>query len=313
MQNELSINKVNYFDSPFEESVYDFLVKNGYNVRTQIGCSGYRIDMAVQHPNNKDLYTIGIECDGATYHSTRTARERDRLRQDILENMGWKIYRIWSTDWIKNKEREEKELISAIQNSIETFDVSEKKEINETLKEDADNYLKKTKKDTDNPYELEYYTEYKYPLGGTSKHISQILDDVIKTEYPIHFDEICRRVSMYYLSASATKKVKENVRHELFKIKNNYFVDNEFYMPLNAKMRARCNYTYNTTYGLNYKVRRQFKYIYVRELALIMKKIEEKSINIDMNSLFEETARVLNTRTSSNFDKFLEAYNLLHK
>lgn len=313
LQNELSINKVNYFDSPFEESVYDFLVKNGYNVRTQIGCSGYRIDMAVQHPNNKDLYTIGIECDGATYHSTRTARERDRLRQDILENMGWKIYRIWSTDWIKNKEREEKELISAIQNSIETFDVSEKKEINETLKEDADNYLKKTKKDTDNPYELEFYTEYKYPLGGTSKHISQILDDVIKTEYPIHFDEICRRVSMYYLSASATKKVKENVRHELFKIKNNYFVDNEFYMPLNAKMRARCNYTYNTTYGLNYKVRRQFKYIYVRELALIMKKIEEKSINIDMNSLFEETARVLNTRTSSNFDKFLEAYNLLHK
>lgn len=234
LQNELAINEINYFDSPFEESVYDFLVKNGYNVHTQIGCSRYRIDMAVQHPKNKDLYTIGIECDGATYHSTRTARERDRLRQDILENMGWKIYRIWSTDWINNRDREERALISAIQNSIETFGFSSEIEGKKFPKEDVNEYLKITKKDTDNPYELEYYIEYQYPYGHSSKHISQILDDVIKTEYPIHFDEICRRVSMYYLSTSATKKVKESVKYELFKIKNNYFVDNEFYMPLNA-------------------------------------------------------------------------------
>lgn len=325
LQNELNINEENYFDSPFEESVYDFLIKKGYNVNTQIGCSGYRIDMAVQHPKNKELYTIGIECDGATYHSTRTVRERDRLRQDILENMGWKIYRIWSTDWIKNRERAERELISAVQDSIEKFGVLDEKKTEKLSKEKANDYLKISKKDINNPYELEYYIEYQYAykIGQPSKHISQILDEVIKTEYPIHFDEICRRVSLYYLSTSATKKVKENVRYELYKIKNNYIVDNEFYMPLNAQIKPRCNYAYKKVYigdkvfdsyskNNNFiKIKRQLKYIYIKELALIMEKIEKKSINIDMESLFEETAKVLNTRTSSNFDKFLEAYKFM--
>lgn len=328
LKNELSVNERNYFDSPFEESVYNFLVRNGYNIRTQIGCSGYRIDIAVQHPKNKDLYILGIECDGATYHSTRTARERDRLRQDILENMGWKIYRIWSTDWIKNRDKEEKSLIYAIQKAIEDFGLLPLKEEDNSKKEDNEEYLKVTKKDIFNPYELEYYTEYQYNYFSNSGNISQILDDVIKTEYPIHFDEICRRISMYYNSTSATKKVKESVRYELYNIREKYFIDNEFYMPLDAKMRARCNYSYNNSYGKDYiivgnkkinnhikdikylPIKRQIKYIHVREIALIMEKIKQKSINIDMQSLFEETAKVLNTRVSSNYDKFIVAYNL---
>ena len=77
--------------SIIEEAVYDFLVEHNYNVETQVGCSGYRIDMAVKNPHISGQFAIGIECDGATYHSARTARDRDRLRQDVLELMGWKI------------------------------------------------------------------------------------------------------------------------------------------------------------------------------------------------------------------------------
>ena len=62
--------------------------------------------MAVKNPNRIDDYLCGIECDGATYHSSLTARERDRIRQEILENRGWKILRIWSTDWFRNKKQE---------------------------------------------------------------------------------------------------------------------------------------------------------------------------------------------------------------
>ena len=103
-------------ESPFESSVRDFLESNGYagRITSQVGCSGYRIDLAVNHPTDEGKYVLGIECDGATYHSAKTARERDRLRQTVLEDMGWKIYRIWSTDWIRARSNQEKKLLAAI-------------------------------------------------------------------------------------------------------------------------------------------------------------------------------------------------------
>ena len=109
------------FDSPFEASVHEFLTINGYDVATQVGCSGYRIDMAVRHPKYTGRFAIGVECDGATYHSARTARERDRLRQTVLEDMGWKIYRIWSTDWIKDRHTEGARLLDAVKDAINNY------------------------------------------------------------------------------------------------------------------------------------------------------------------------------------------------
>jgi len=115
---EISNDKTISFDSPFEIAVYKFLTAHGYDVATQVGCSGYRIDMAVRHPKYNGRFAIGIECDGAIYHGARTARERDRLRQAVLEDMGWKLYRIWSTDWIKDPVNEGKRLISAIDDAV---------------------------------------------------------------------------------------------------------------------------------------------------------------------------------------------------
>ncbi|MBD2502064.1 AAA domain-containing protein [Anabaena azotica] len=91
------------FDSPFEEDVYHALTSRGYIIRSQVGCSGYRIDLAVVNRNRPGEFLLGIECDGASYHSSPTARDRDRLRQQVLEKLGWKIHRIWSTDWFRNK------------------------------------------------------------------------------------------------------------------------------------------------------------------------------------------------------------------
>jgi very-short-patch-repair endonuclease len=110
-----------YFDSDFEVSVYEFLAANGFDVSTQVGCSGYRIDMAVRHPQYNGGFAIGVECDGAMYHSARTARERDRLRQTVLEDMGWVIYRVWSTDWIKDRNTEGERLLNAVQAAIDNY------------------------------------------------------------------------------------------------------------------------------------------------------------------------------------------------
>jgi very-short-patch-repair endonuclease len=88
-------------DSEFEASVCRSLRDRGWEVHAQVGCAGFAIDLAVVDPRAPGRYLLGIECDGATYHSSPTARDRDRLRQAVLENLGWKIRRIWSTDWFQ--------------------------------------------------------------------------------------------------------------------------------------------------------------------------------------------------------------------
>jgi very-short-patch-repair endonuclease len=91
-------------DSPFETAVIKTLRDHGWEVHPQVGVSGYRIDLGVVNPHARGTYLLGVECDGATYHSAANARDRDRLRQMILEGLGWKIHRIWSTDWWINPE-----------------------------------------------------------------------------------------------------------------------------------------------------------------------------------------------------------------
>jgi very-short-patch-repair endonuclease len=106
------------YDSPFEESIAILIRQAGFQVRSQVGVSGFRVDLGVLDPNKPGRFMLGVECDGATYHSGRSARDRDRLRQEILESLGWNLYRIWSTDWFKNPEREAKKLFAAIERSL---------------------------------------------------------------------------------------------------------------------------------------------------------------------------------------------------
>ena len=92
-------------DSPFEVAVTRALRGKDWRVEPQIGVSAYRIDIGVVHPDSPGRYLAGIECDGATYHRSAVARERDKIRQQVLEGLGWTIFRIWSTDWWMNKRR----------------------------------------------------------------------------------------------------------------------------------------------------------------------------------------------------------------
>ncbi|PJX21131.1 DNA helicase [Advenella sp. S44] len=89
-------------DSPFEAAVREALIQKGWEVHTQIGVSGFRIDLGIRHPDYAGAWLAGLECDGATYHSSATARDRDRIRQAVLEGLGWNVIRIWSTDWFRN-------------------------------------------------------------------------------------------------------------------------------------------------------------------------------------------------------------------
>lgn len=108
------------FESPFEKAVYEVLVDKGWEVHQQVGCASYRIDLAVVDPDAPGSYLIGIECDGANYHRSKTARDRDKLREGILRDLGWKLHRIWSTDWWTNPKQETKKLLAALNAAMET-------------------------------------------------------------------------------------------------------------------------------------------------------------------------------------------------
>ena len=108
------------FDSPFEAAIARALRQKGWNVHPQVGVSAYRIDLGVVHPDVPGTYLAGVECDGAMYHSSAFARERDKIRQRVLEGLGWVLYRIWSTEWWTNKTKALHTLHEALSALLET-------------------------------------------------------------------------------------------------------------------------------------------------------------------------------------------------
>ena len=102
-------------DSDFEIEVGERLRAKGYELDFQVGVSGYKIDLAVRHPDHAERFLAGIECDGARYHSSKSARDRDRLREEVLDGLGWAILRVWSTDWFDNPELETDKLVAKLE------------------------------------------------------------------------------------------------------------------------------------------------------------------------------------------------------
>ena len=108
----------NDYDSPFEKAVAERLRAKGFEVDTQVGVSKFRIDLAIRHPTEPSIYVVGIECDGAAYHSCKSARDRDRLREEVLRDLKWEILRVWSTDWFEDPDWETNRLVEEINTLI---------------------------------------------------------------------------------------------------------------------------------------------------------------------------------------------------
>ncbi|WP_026462143.1 DUF3320 domain-containing protein [Adhaeribacter aquaticus] len=104
---------------PLEEEIRQFLTNAGYTVDAQVGSAAFCIDLAIAHPQQPGKYLAGITCDGANYHRARSARDRDRLQQLVLEGLKWNIYRIWSTDWFRNPEAEQNRLLEYLEKALQ--------------------------------------------------------------------------------------------------------------------------------------------------------------------------------------------------
>ena len=127
-----SIQDDDYEEAPFEDAIYNFIAENGYQVDKKVGCAGFRVDLAIVDPDNPGKYILGIQCDGHNYASSKVARDRDRLREQVLNGLGWNIYHIWSTDWYRNRDLARAKLLENIESTIIDTKVNDlKKKIND--------------------------------------------------------------------------------------------------------------------------------------------------------------------------------------
>ena len=193
------------FDSEFEEAVYYTLVGEGYDVEVQVGYSGYRVDLAIKHPERPGEYILGIECDGSQYNSSKFARDRDKVRQVVLERLGWNIHRIWSEDWIKDQQGE----LSKISQKIEKLVKKRKNWLKEEdIKFTPVESMEVKKADFNSKFEtytksnhrifgwdVDQYTSYGNKRVTYDTRINDAFINVLKTEGPMDIELLFIRVA----------------------------------------------------------------------------------------------------------------------
>ncbi|MBM3586679.1 MAG: DUF3320 domain-containing protein [Alphaproteobacteria bacterium] len=216
------------FDSPFEEAVAQVIREAGYHVHSQVGVSSFKVDLGVIDPARPGVYVLGVECDGATYHSSRSARDRDRLRQEVLEGLGWRLHRIWSTDWFRNPERETGKLIAAIQEAVSRH-ASPQLNLPEPEDDAAEDQggdapeliLDPPLSHTRLPNVKTYIeTSLSVPVGRDLLELRQhemgrLIQQVIESEGPVHTEEVARRIREAFGLQKTGRRILEHVRNAL--------------------------------------------------------------------------------------------------
>ncbi|MDB5263746.1 MAG: helicase [Adhaeribacter sp.] len=187
--------------SPFEVLVYETLTQAGYEVVAQVGSVGFYIDLAVVHPQQPGRYLLGIVCDGNSYNRARTARDRDRLRQLVLEGLGWQIYRVWSTDWFRNPEAEQKRLLRAVQKALQ-----ENTEARPAIADKVPEIIPAIQREEvkapapDNSLPLYQTASLKINTGNRELHevpapeLANWVQEVVQVESPVHQQEVLERL-----------------------------------------------------------------------------------------------------------------------
>ena len=209
--------------SPFEASVLAAVRALGYPVRARVGSSAYALDLAVLDPEREGVYLLGIECDGPTYQSARSARDRDRLRREMLESLGWSLHRIWSPDWVHNPAGEAQRLLRSIE-SGRARSVSrqlaaggvEKGPRNATARPIAETYVRDTLEDPENGTEgAPHYQVAELsgdwagldPGSVPAERLIAAVVEVVRRESPVPIEEVVRRIG----AAAGVKRLTSRI------------------------------------------------------------------------------------------------------
>ncbi|MDZ4364160.1 DUF3320 domain-containing protein [Brevundimonas sp.] len=217
------------FDSEFEIQVCERLQALGYDVKRQIGASGFRVDLAVSDPDKPGRFTLGIECDGAQFHSSRSARDRDRLRQQVLEAHGWIIHRVWSADWYLRPQAELKKIEDAIAAARAEWSARDEDGYKparavpvsfEAEQIDADFEVVTAVMETGSAFgsDRNLYVEADFPVNrAVEPHETSLAQmaayvvKVVQVEGPIHLDEITARIRILWGLGRAGSRIRAAV------------------------------------------------------------------------------------------------------
>ncbi len=306
-------------DDPFTEHILSFLEHEGYHCVRNVGASQYRVDIAVQSPDQDDVYIAGIECDGRNYTNTRTARDRDVLRRSIMTSLGWKLYHVWSVAWFLNPEDEKRRLLEFLKRCSEEkhtipqgeqlylspeFVPEEDDELTEILEladsEDTSRAVNTLRFD---PYEISdpWQAPYSHDDDNYTNLVRRIMW-VVEREQPIHIEELYRRLATVFGRQKATAPVRRTVDDCIQRrMKNMIVIRNDFiYLPNNAEVKAR-----TPKFG---DEPRPIEHICPEEIQDAMYRILDFAYGLPEKELFSETARQLGyARTGAKIVEVLES------
>ena len=273
-------------DGKFEDEVFDALVEAGFNVVRNVGSSSYKIDFGIRHPSNSD-FVLAIECDGDNYHSARTTRDRDRLRQEVLERFGWRYYRIWSTDWFVNKQNEKKKLIQTVQNAIDYY--NNENHIDSFQPDDQQNFIVEKAESNILSERFPVYNIFSaYEWKVQAKKLitfDNIIYSLVETEGPITEELLLKKTVALLGGDSVTADIKEKFKQKMEKHADITKVKNYYVVNINKPIEMRLPKEGNKP--------RDVLLIPTDELSMGMLKIIEFYSSIDQEELYKTMSTLL--------------------
>ena len=288
-------------DSPFEESVIKAIQGWGYIVEPQVGAAGFRVDIGVRHPAYPGMFAIGIECDGYQYHSAPAARDRDRLRDQILQGLGWTLHRIWGTAWYRNRTQEEARLRHAIDAAITAPATGRNKKVPsierpviETVEAELSgsptwttDYVVATRK------ALPYWVD----PGESGNHLHMVdpLAALVEAEGPVHIEVVHERVRAWWDIGRVGANIRRNIDLAIGQapvIREGDFID----QPNRTIDRVR-------TPG-RHGVIRKSDHVHVSEIALAVELLVRDVGAAERTEIVQQVARVFGwARTGALVDR----------
>jgi very-short-patch-repair endonuclease len=291
-------------ESPFEEAVYRVLTARGWTVHKQVGCARYRIDLAVVDPRASGRYLLGVECDGANYHRAKTARDRDKLREGVLRDLGWRLYRIWSTNWWVDEKSEVEKLLRAVGAAMDEGESPPlPTEPPGTRSESASEPKAPIASAPAPPDRPRAYVASRVPAGvgdrenfyeeGSNARIARLLRNVVREEEPILLDRLAARVSEAFGFLRTTPRLVERV---LQLIPRDLHVERREGTFVWTSLEACQGYSTFRVPGRESASQREISEVAIQELANGMLSILEHNLSAPDEGLIRETARIFGVR-----------------
>ncbi|MBK7145706.1 MAG: DUF3320 domain-containing protein [Xanthomonadales bacterium] len=220
---ELSQRTEREMESAFEEAVKEKIEASEHTVHTQVGMAGFFIDLAIVDPDQPGRYVLGIECDGAAYHSSRSARDRDRLRQTVLEDHGWRIHRIWSADWLHRPTETLRIVLAAIDRAIADSRTARqplprcskqrRSRSTSTIGEDEAQVVVQAASPSEEYVEARFQVPQSEQIHDLSvDRLANIVKQIVSVEAPIHESEVVQRVRMLWGLGRAGSRIQAAVK-----------------------------------------------------------------------------------------------------